>query len=53
MIRYGVNEARTQPSRAYRALANRWAAIIWKMLQEGQRFNQARLEKSLGVTPVA
>lgn len=30
-------------SRAYRALANRWAAIIWKMLQERQRFDQARL----------
>jgi transposase len=36
-----------KPSRAYRALANRWAAIIWKMLQEGQLFDQARLEKSL------
>jgi len=39
-----------KPSRAYRALANRWAAIIWKMLQESQRFNQARLEKGLGKT---
>ena len=26
---------------------NRWAAIIWKMLQEGQCFSQARLEDSL------
>jgi transposase len=34
-------------SRAYRALANRWAAIVWKMLQEGQPFSQARLEKGL------
>jgi transposase len=34
-----------KPSRAYRALANRWAAIVWKMLQESQRFDQARLEK--------
>jgi transposase len=32
-----------KPSRAYRALANRWAAIIWKMLQEKQRFSQARM----------
>ncbi len=32
-------------SRAYRALANRWAAIVWKMLQEGQCFYQARLER--------
>jgi len=37
-----------KPSRAYRALANRWAAIIWKMLEERQCFNQAHLEKSLG-----
>jgi len=36
-----------KPSRAYRALANRWAAIVWKMLQESQRFDQARLEKSV------
>lgn len=36
-----------KPSRAYRALANRWEAIIWKMLQEGQPFSQARLENSL------
>lgn len=36
-----------KPSRAYRALANRWAAIIWKMLQEGQPFNQARLAETL------
>ena len=35
-----------KPSRAYRALANRWAAIIWKMLQERERFNQSRLDKS-------
>ena len=42
-----------KPSRAYRVLANRWAAIIWKMLQEGRCFNQARLEKSLVITPVA
>jgi transposase len=34
-----------KPSRAYRALANRWAAIIWKMLQGSQRFDKARLEK--------
>jgi transposase len=32
-----------KPSRAYRALANRWAAIVWKMLQERQCFDQARL----------
>ncbi len=37
-------------SRAYRALANRWAAIVWKMLQERQCFDQARLEKGLGKT---
>jgi len=36
-----------KPSRAYRALANRWAAIIWKMLQTGQRFDQSRLDKHL------
>jgi transposase len=36
-----------KPSRAYRALANRWVAIVWKMLQEWQCFNQARLEKGL------
>jgi len=34
-----------KPSRAYRALANRWAAIIWKMLQTGQCFDQSRLDK--------
>jgi len=34
-----------KPSRAYRALANRWVAIIWKMLQENERFDQARLER--------
>lgn len=32
-------------SRAYRALANRWAAIIWKMLQEHNRFDQARIKR--------
>jgi transposase len=32
-----------KPSRAYRALANRWAAIIWKMLQTGQHFDQSRI----------
>jgi len=36
-----------KPSRAYRALANRWAAIVWKMLQESKRFDQARLENGL------
>jgi len=36
-----------KPSRAYRALANRWAAIIWKMLQEKEMFSQARLENAL------
>jgi len=36
-----------KPSRAYRALANRWAAIIWKMLQTGQPFDQSRLDKHL------
>ena len=35
-----------KPSRAYGALANRWAAIVWKMLQERERFNQSRLDKS-------
>ena len=39
-----------KPSRAYRALANRWAAIIWKMFQTGQRFDQSRLDKHLGKT---
>ena len=34
-----------KPSRAYRALANRWATIIWKMLQTGQHFDQSRLGK--------
>jgi transposase len=33
-----------KPSRAYRALANRWAAIVWKMLQEGECFSEARLK---------
>jgi transposase len=32
-----------KPSRAYRALANRWASIIWRMLQEMQPFDQSRL----------
>lgn len=36
-----------KPSRAYRALANRWAAIIWKMLQENECFDQTRLEKKV------
>jgi len=36
-----------KPSRAYRALANRWAGIIWKMLQTGQRFDQSLLVKHL------
>jgi hypothetical protein len=36
-----------KPSRAYRALANRWASIIWRMLQEMQPFDQSRLAKSL------
>ena len=36
-----------KPSRAYRALANRWAAIIWKMTQEKQCFDPGRLEKRL------
>ena len=36
-----------KPSRAYRALAKRWAAIIWKMLQENERFDQTRLEKKV------
>jgi len=35
-----------KPSRAYRALANRWAAIIWKMLQTRQCFDQSRLGRS-------
>jgi len=35
-----------KPSKAYRALANRWAAIVWKMLQERELFNQSRLDKS-------
>jgi len=39
-------------SRAYRALANRWAAIIWKMLQEGQPFSQARLANAVGLAHV-
>jgi len=43
-----------KPSRAYRALANRWAAIIWKMLQDSKRFDKARLEKEVARTlPIA
>ena len=47
--RYFANQLRLghKASRAYRALGNRWTAIIWKMLQEGQCFSQARLEDSL------
>jgi transposase len=46
---YFANQMRLghKPSRAYRALANRWAAIIWKMIQERSCFNQARLENNL------
>ena len=40
-----------KPSRAYRALANRWATIIWKMLQTGQCFDQSRLGKYLPRVP--
>jgi len=40
-----------KPSRAYRALANRWATIIWKMLQTGQCFDQSRLGKHLPKVP--
>lgn len=40
-----------KPSRAYRALANRWAAIVWKMIQERTPFDQARLEERLVRTP--
>jgi len=40
-----------KPSRAYRALANRWAAIIWKMLQTRQCFDQSRLDKHLTKVP--
>jgi len=40
-------------SRAYRALANRWAAIIWKMLQDGQPFSQARLANDIGMVRAA
>jgi transposase len=32
-----------KPARAYRALANRWASIIWRMLQEMQPFDQSRI----------
>jgi len=47
--KYVANQMRLghKPSRAYRALANRWAAIIWKMIQERGCFNQARLENNL------
>ncbi len=34
-----------KPSRAYRALANRWASIIWRMLQEMQPFDQSRIAR--------
>jgi transposase len=46
---YFTNQMRRghKPSRAYRALANRWVAIVWKMLQQGQPFSQARLEQRL------
>jgi len=40
-----------KPSRSYRALANRWATIIWKMLQTGQCFDQSRLSKHLTKVP--
>ena len=40
-------------SRAYRALANRWVVILWKMLQEGQPFSQARLEKGIAGVLIA
>lgn len=40
-----------KPSRAYRALANRWATIVWKMLQTGQCFDQSRLDKHLPKVP--
>ncbi len=44
-------------SRAYRALANRWVDIVWKMLQEGARFCEARLlarrSSNMEVKPVA
>jgi transposase len=41
--KYFANQMRLghKPSRAYRALANRWASIVWKMTQEGRCFNQA------------
>ena len=39
-------------SRAYRALANRWAVILWKMLQEGQPFSQTRLERGFAKVPI-
>lgn len=44
---YFINQIKLghKPSRAYRALANRWAAIVWKMLQEKQYFDQARLAR--------
>jgi transposase len=47
--KYVANQMRLghKPSRAYRALANRWAAIVWKMIQERSCFNQARLENDL------
>lgn len=36
-----------KPSRAYRALANRWASIIWRMLQDMQPFDQSRLIRNV------
>lgn len=42
---YFSNQLRlgNKPARAYRALANRWASIIWRMLQEMRPFDQARI----------
>lgn len=40
-------QAGHKASRAYRALANRWAAIIWKMLQTKRPFDQALLAHTL------
>jgi transposase len=39
-------------SRAYRALANRWAVIIWKMLQTRQCFDQSRIGNHLAKASV-
>ena len=33
-------------SRAYRALANRWASIVRRMLQDQQPFDQSRIQRS-------